>query len=89
MTRQIKLKLKYRWKPRGRFFAVGDDNLKKVTHSHSQTTVIYNPREHVLYVHPSGKKRFLHGADARRVLGSNSQNSGGGTEGELNDEGKV
>lgn len=64
----IPLKRKYRWKPRGRYGAVGDDNLKRIKRPHSQTTVVYDPSEHVLVLLPSGKQRFFHYEEAKRWL---------------------
>lgn len=73
--RLIPLKKKYRWKPRGRHGAVGDDNLKRVRRPGPATTVVYNPREHVLLLKPSGKRVFLHGEEATSLLA----NDGGST----------
>lgn len=67
---QIPLKAKYRWKPRSRFGAVGDDNLKRVPRAGgSWTTVVYNPAEHVLLLRNGTKRTWLHG-DAAVALTS-------------------
>jgi hypothetical protein len=65
---QIPLKKKYRWKPKGKYGAVGDDNLKRVRRPGPATTVVYNPREHVLYLKPTGGTVFLHGQAATSLL---------------------
>jgi len=65
MTFQIPLKKKYRWKPRSRFGAVGDDNLKRIPRPGSTGPIVkYEPQEHVLLLKEGRHKVFVHGEEA-------------------------
>lgn len=67
---QIRLKRKYTTALRSRYGAVGDHQWRsKKGMAQGSTTVKYNPREHVLVLRTTGKKVFLHGDAARKVLG--------------------
>lgn len=58
----------------GRYSSTHNDSAKKTKkYSGGRTTVVYNPKEHVLVLTGTGKRTFLHHEDARRVLPSDVQ----------------
>lgn len=69
---QIPLKHKYRTGSTGRSYVRnhngnGNKKSRKLGNGYSDP---YVKTDHVLVLLTSGKKRFFHGADARRVLGN-------------------